>query len=419
MCEITFAGPLFTKTKMDLNHLKNISGFFVAGINYKKSDACVRGEYAINPDQYTSILQKAGSIGLNELFVLSTCNRTEIYGFAANSEQLIQLLCSETAGDAEGFKKAAYVKSGQQAIEHLFHVGAGLDSQILGDYEIVGQLKNAVKFSKDRGFIGAFTERLINSVLQASKNIKNQTKLSGGTVSVSFAAIQYIKEKVANAGTKNILLLGVGKIGNNTCKNLVDYLNTTNITLVNRTAEKAESLAEELGLRSAPVEQIGHEICKADIIIVATNCSEPIIRKSHLEGGSEKLIIDLSIPYNVEAGAQELPNIELVNVDHLSKLKDETLRKREAEIPRARKIIAEVMIEFFEWYEMRKHVPLLKNLKNKLRELSIPVMHTECPRTIDVEIQRVLNDTAGKIKLNNRGGCQYISALHEFISAKN
>ncbi len=403
---------------MDLNHLKNIAGFFVAGINYKKSDASVRGQYAISSTQYEAILAKASGLGLNEMFIISTCNRTEIYGFASHADQLIELICSETAGDIEGFRRSAYVKSGTAAIDHLFQVGAGLDSQILGDYEIVGQLKLAVKFAKERGFIGAFTERLFNSVLQASKSIKNNTSLSGGTVSVSFAAIQYIREKITDIPSKNILLMGVGKIGRNTCKNLVDYLETKNITLINRSPEKAEALAGELGLRFASIDNLAEEVNNADIILLATNSPEPIILASHLHSGKDKLIIDLSVPYNVEAAVWHLDHIEMVNVDHLSKLKDDTLRKREAEVPRAKAIIGEVAGEFYDWYEMRKHVPLLKDLKVKLREISTPVM-TTCPRTIDMKIQRVLNDTAGKIKMNNRGGCQYIAALHEFISATN
>jgi glutamyl-tRNA reductase len=408
---------------MNTEYLKNISNFYVAGINYKKSDASVRGQFAISNDQYVRILQQARIKGLNEVFILSTCNRTEIYGFANNSHQLAELLCSETTGDAETFQKLAYVKSGMNAIEHVFNVGGGLDSQILGDYEIVGQLKSAVKFSKEQGFIGAFTERLINCVLQSSKLIKNNTELSGGTVSVSFAAVQYIKQVVARPSSKNILLLGVGKIGRNTCKNLVDYLDTDKITLINRSPEKAEELAKELGLRSASLENLHGEIAKADIILVATNSPEPTILKEHLEGNGEKLIIDLSIPYNVHEDAQRLPNVQLINVDALSKLKDETLRTRLAEVPKAKAIIGEVMEEFKEWYEMRKHVPMLKHLKVKLKELythpSYSDPTTSCPKKLDVQIQRVLNETAGKIKLQNQRGCQYLAALNDFIKARN
>jgi glutamyl-tRNA reductase len=408
---------------MDTQYFKNISGFFVAGINYKKSDASIRGQFAINNEQYGNILELAQLQGLNELLILSTCNRTEIYGFAQNSKQLVDLLCSQTAGDAATFLQSAYIKSGISAVEHMFSVGAGLDSQILGDYEIVGQLKTAARFAKDLGFVSAFTERLVNSVLQASKLIKNNTELSGGTVSVSFAAVQYIRQMVQQPEEKNILLVGVGKIGRNTCKNLVDYIGSKKITLINRTPDKAQTLAEELHLKAVAVEQMDREIEKADIILVATNAVTPTITKAQLEGKGEKLIIDLSIPYNVADDAKALPNIQFTNVDALSKLKDETLKAREAEVPKAKAIIGELLEEFIDWYEMRKHVPMLRDLKVKLKELyahPLALQYIQCnPKGIDVQIQRVLNDTAGKIKLQNQRGCQYIAAINEFISAKN
>ena len=357
-------------------------------------------------------------MGLNEVFVLSTCNRTEIYGFAGCSHQLMQLLCSQTEGELSSFQELAYVKSGVDAVQHLFEVAAGLDSQILGDYEIVGQIKNAARFAKEHGYVGAFVERMVNCVLQSSKLIKNNTELSGGTVSVSFAAVQYIRNKVADVSSKHILLVGVGKIGRNTCKNIVDYLGTSNITLVNRTEEKARALASELGLKSASLSELASEIKKADIILVATNSSEPTILKTHLEGQKEKLIIDLSIPYNVEAAAQELCNVKLVNVDELSRLKDETLKKRLAEVPKAKAIIAEIMSEFIEWNDMRRHAPLLKTAKSKLKEIhSHPVFTNNlCGKETEVRIQRVINDMASQIRLKKQGACHYIEAINSFIT---
>jgi glutamyl-tRNA reductase len=397
----------------------DINKFCVAGINYRKAHAVMRGLFAVNNEQYASLLFLASSYGMNEVFVLSTCNRTEIYGFTDNSDDLISLLCSQTKGDAETFRKSAYIKRGEEAIEHIFSVGAGLDSQILGDYEIVGQLKTAAKFAKQYGFMGANLERLVNSVLQSSKLVKNQTELSGGTVSLSFAAVQYIRRYVKNVRDKKILLLGIGKIGRNTCKNLVDYLDTTNITLINRSREKALELAKELNLRSASLANLAEEITAADIILAATNSNEPVILESHLKEAGDKLIIDLSIPYNVEEAAGNLPNIQMINVDELSKLKDKTLTKRAAEIPKAKAIIRNCIEEFYNWHAMRKHVPMLKDLKTKLKEIhshSINLHTTpSCDRTLDIKIQRVLNETAGKIKMDNQRGCQYISAINEFM----
>ena len=405
---------------MQANNLKDILKFWIVGINYKKADAATRGQFAIQNEQYANLLENALANGLNEVFVLSTCNRTEIYGLADHSSQLVSLLCAHTTGTKATFLESCYIKNGNDAIEHLFNVSAGLDSQILGDYEIIGQIKTAVKLSKKHGCMNVLLERLINTVLQSSKAIKNQTELSGGTVSVSFAAIQYIREHVKAIADKKILLLGTGKIGKSTCKNLVHYLETKNITLLNRTEEKAAELAKELGLKYAPINELQEYVSQSDIILVATDSTEPTILLSHLEEQKNKLVLDLSIPYNVESAAQHLPNVTLINVDDLSKLKDETLAKREAEIPKAKAIIAEHIIDFMEWYEMRKHVPVLKAMKTKLKEihnspLFIPLYNNTAAHA-EEKIQRVLNGMAYKMKGQNQKGCHYIEAINEFIA---
>jgi glutamyl-tRNA reductase len=405
----------------------SISRFFLAGINYKKTEAATRGQFAINSDQYTNILNIAPSLGLSEFFILSTCNRTEIYGFADNASQLINILCSQTIGTKETFEQICYVKQGCNAIQHLFEVGAGLESQILGDYEIIGQIKLAVKFARERGFVNAFLERLVNSVIQSTKVVKNQTALSGGTVSVSFAAVQYLKKNVSKIGSKNILLLGVGKIGRNTCRNLVDYLHTKKITLINRSEEKAMELATELGLQYAPIGELPSYIKSSDIILVATNSDEPTILKSYLENNGDKLIIDLSIPYNVEKEAQGLPNVTLINVDQLSKLKDETLQKRMEEVPKAKAIIAEHRAEFLEWNDMRKNAPVIKAVKQKLHdmhncELYLSSYTTYTSDTTSLSpvnvhaIKKVIKNMAVKMRTRHQPGCSYIEAINDFIT---
>lgn len=409
------------------NKQHNIGGFFVVGINYKKTEASVRGQFAINNSQYANILALAPSFGLSEFFILSTCNRTEIYGFADNASQLIDILCTQTIGDKTTFSELCYIKQGSEAIQHVFEVGAGLESQILGDYEIIGQLKLAVKFAKERGFVGAFTERLVNSVLQSTKVVKNKTALSGGTVSVSFAAVQFLKKNVPNISEKNILLLGIGKIGRNTCKNLVDYLNTSRITLINRTEEKAKDFAKELGLQHALMSELSDCIEASEIILVATNSNAPIILKSHLENFGNKIIIDLSIPYNVDKEAQTLPNVTLVNVDELSRLKDETLQKRIGEIPAARAIIAEHKEEFLEWSRMRKNVPFIKAVKQKLHDMHSCELYLSCnanytPNTTPLRavnqyaIQKVIKNMALKMREQHQPGCSYIEAINDFIT---
>jgi glutamyl-tRNA reductase len=403
---------------------KSLLNFYVAGLNYRKTDVAIRSQFAINDHQYASILHRAALLDLNELFILSTCNRTEVYGFASSASQFIDLICAETKGDPQVFRERCYLKKGAEAVEHLFNVAAGLDSQLLGDYEIIGQIKTAVRFSKQHGFIGAFMERLVNCVLQSSKNIKNQTQLSGGTVSVSFAAVQYIREEVKDIASKKILLLGIGKIGRNTGRNLADYLGTRNITFINRSPEKATQLAKELGLKSAPACALHDHLDASDIIIVATNAQQPVVRAADIRPGSSKLFIDLSIPCNVEAAVAHVAGATLVNVDQLSGLKDATLRQREAEVPRAKEIIAEHIREFNEWYEMRRHVPVLKAVKTKLREihsdpLFLPLYtFSQNSTATDQKIQRVINGMASKMKTENQKGCHYIEAINEFIGQR-
>jgi glutamyl-tRNA reductase len=424
LCREEIAPAIFAyyinKPFMSRSRSPEISKFFVVGINYKKTNELVRGSFAISRDQYEAMLTQVAATNLKEFFVLSTCNRTEIYGFAENAGELIDLLCSQTSGSKETFLELAYIKNDIAALNHLFHVAAGLDSQILGDYEIVGQIKQAIRFSKAHRCIGSFLERLINHVLQASKSIKNQTALSNGTVSVSFAAVQYIREKVTNIQDKNILLIGVGKIGRTTCRNLKDYLQTDRITLINRTSETADELAIELGLQSGSMDKLEDHIAASEIILVATNATEPVLLTKFLENKGPKLVIDLSIPFNVEKETASLPGIELVTVDELSRLKDETLQKRQQEIPKALAIIKEHFEEFMDWHDMRKHVVVLKAVKTKLEEIhSHSLFQQSAPNKLpsrqNDQIQRVINGMASKMRRQNQPGCNYIEAINEFM----
>ena len=395
----------------------------MAGISYKKTDAVVRGLFTITNEQHARIIKQSQAVGISEVFILSTCNRTEIYGLAADVTQLIELLCTKTTGTYTDFHKFCYTKTGYDAVTHLMNVSAGLDSQVLGDYEIVGQVKAAAKMAKENGGIGPFMERLINTALQASKAVKGNTCLSGGTVSVSFAAIQFIKENISGYQHKKILVVGTGKIGRNTCRNLVDYLPTTNITVINRTADKAASVAQSLGLQHAPVQMLSAEANAADIIITSTNAPLPVIYASFFTDNKPRLVIDLSVPCDVEPAVKDLESIRLLNVDELSRMKDETLQKRKAQIPQAAAIVAAHVEEFVSWCQMRLHVPVLVSLKTKLQQIDIshlggcrPVMITS-QEIKEQRIQKVINTTAKKLRLQNSHGCNYIQAINEFMES--
>ncbi len=344
----------------------NYPSFYVIGISYKKADAKLRGLFNLSPTKKANLLNQAKSLGIEGLLTTSTCNRTEVYGLVEEPSILINLLCENTDGNKESFDKVAYTFKNQEAISHMFNVGAGLDSQILGDFEIISQLKLSAKISKKYNLLDAFLERLVNSVLQASKRIKNETKLSTGATSVSFASVQYILNSVSKINEKNILLFGTGKIGRNTCENLIKHTKNEHITLINRTLEKAEKLAGKFKVLAKNYSQLQEEIARADVLIVATGAQNPTIDKELIVSEKDLLILDLSIPKNVSENVKKLPNVELIHLDELSSITDKTLKERKNQIPAARTIISEIQDEFETWLENRKFAPTIKALKEKL-----------------------------------------------------
>ncbi|MBN8565538.1 MAG: glutamyl-tRNA reductase [Flavobacteriales bacterium] len=354
-----------------MNHLKlsKFPTFYAIGLSYKKADAAMRGKFSLDEKAKTKLLEQAKSEGLDSLFVVSTCNRTEIYGFAEHPFQLIKLLCDNSQGTVEDFQKIAYIYKNQEAITFLFRVGTGLDSQILGDFEIISQIRNSFVESKKVNLANAFLERLVNAVIQASKRVKNETELCSGATSVAFAAVNYIFNTVNDLENKNILLFGTGKIGRNTCENLVKHTKHENITLINRTKTKAEKIAGKFNLIVKDYINLPEEIHRADILVVATGAQNPTIDKNLLNLKKPLLILDLSIPKNVDENVKQIEGVSLVHMDFLSQITDETLEKRKEQVPFAEAIIEEIKEEFNAWMRARKFAPTIHALKEKLNAI--------------------------------------------------
>lgn len=353
---------------MEYTHPKHLT-FYTVGISYKKADAGMRGKFSLDDSAKTRLLVQAKTEGIESLIVMSTCNRTEIYGFAQHPFQLIKLLCQYSLGTADDFQQIGYVHKNQEAVNHLFRVGTGLDSQILGDFEIISQLKTGFAESRTLGLMNAYMDRLCNAVIQASKKIKTDTGISSGATSVSFASVQYIIKHVEDIGNKNILLFGTGKIGRNTCENLVKHTKNEHITLINRTREKAEKLAGKLHLIVKDYADLQVELQKADVVVVATGAQNPTVDAAILNLKKPLLILDLSIPKNVHDNVMNIPGVTLVHMDNLSQMTDETLEARRAHIPAAEAIIEEIKAEFLTWTRSRKFAPTINALKEKLNEI--------------------------------------------------
>lgn len=371
--------------------MKNTIRYCVVGISHKNADLFIRGNFSLDKEQIARLLAKAKADGLEELMAISTCNRTELMGIVEDPKILIDYLCNFSGGDISLFIQKGYVLSDRKALDHVFRVGCGLESQIIGDFEIIGQLKRSFSISKKQKMVNGFSERLINAVIQSSKRIKTETHLSSGATSVSFASVHYILKHVKEVSQKNILLFGTGKIGRNTCENLIKHTRNDQIVLINRSEESAQKVAGKFNLVVKKIGKLKSEISKSDIMIVATGAQDITVDASMIQTDKPLLIIDLSVPSNVDPKLNDFENITLINLDELSQLTNETLKKREQFIPQANEILNQVKEEFFQWVDHRKFAPTLKALKQKLLD------GQQKPQEEIQEFSQIVNRLTGKV----------------------
>jgi glutamyl-tRNA reductase len=310
------------------------------------------------------------------------------------------------------FIEHGYQYRGLSTIEHLFKVAAGLDSQIIGDYEILSQIKQAAKLAKDHHCLSSFMERIINYALQASKEIKTTTKLSSGTVSVSYAAVEIIKEKIPDIRRKKILLVGTGKFGHHIGNNLKNYLPGSSLFFTNRTDKKALKLAMECDAAFVPYEHIAIEADAADVIIVSSAAENYTIEPSFFTTRKSRLILDLSVPQNVNPTVAHLPGISLLNVDEISAILNKTISLRQAEIPKAMAIIGATIGSLMDWYHKQSYNPLLRKVKTQLYELS-EIHFTNQFR--EEKIHKAVSSLAIQLHNKNDKGCQCIHALSTYL----
>ena len=395
----------------------------VIGISYKSANLDTRGIFSLSDLQLHSLFLEAKEKKLDELMIINTCNRTEIFGWNNNTDDFINLLCKHSNGDIKTFEKYGYIITGKKAIKHLFRVGTGLDSQILGDFEIIGQIKQSLNRSKRLNLISGRLERLVNSVIHASKKIKNQTKLSSGATSVAYASVQYIIKNVKNISKKKIVLFGIGKIGRNTCENLIKHTKNEHIVLINRTKEKAEKIALKFPVLVKPYGELSSEISNADVLIVATSSSNPTITKDLIFNSKNLLILDLSIPRNVETQINELNKIKVVHLDELSQITDSTIEKRKKHIPKAELIINSNIKDYILWLSQRKFSPTLKSFKQQVTQLKKEKLN--CPHNTffsdkaEEIAEKITGKVASFLKENPNKVPETIDLINRFLKVES
>ncbi|MFL2577564.1 MAG: glutamyl-tRNA reductase [Flavobacteriaceae bacterium] len=382
--------------------MRNNTYYCVVGLSYKNADLSIRGRFSLNKSKTDMLLSRAKADGVEELMAISTCNRTELMGRVENPEILINYLCTFSGGDPKLFSDKGYVLTNKAALHHVFRVGCGLESQIVGDFEIIGQLKKSFQNSKKHQMVNGFSERLVNAVIQSSKRIKTETKLSSGATSVSFASVHYILNKVKEVSNKNILLFGTGKIGRNTCENLIKHTQNDHIVLVNRSEESAQKVAGKFNLVVKKIKELKSEIAHADIMIVATGALDVTVDNTLVPKNKPLLILDLSVPSNVDPKLKDLDNITLVNLDELSQLTNNTLEQRKQFIPKANDILRQVEADFLQWVDHRKFAPMLKALKKKLlngqqKELGNPQEFSQVVYRLTGKVASYLKENPTKV----------------------
>lgn len=362
---------------MTLDHnINKTANFAVLSISFEKADAETRGKFSFFDDNIKSFVNEIHDQNLGDAFVVSTCNRTEIYTTTPNYLLIAELYCKTIGVGLTDFMQYVNILKREEALNHLFRVSAGLESQIIGDFEIIGQIKNAYhRFKKEKQNSNPYLERAINSAIQISKRIKNETGISNGATSVAYAAVHYILKNQNQISDKNILLLGVGEIGQNTVENLIKHVYQPKVKIANRSLDKAEKIADKYKIPHIEFNDFQEELGKTDILIVATGAPKPIINKSHFPNGKETLVIDLSIPNNVEKNVTENANVNLVDVDQLSQHITETMLQRQNEIPKAEEIIKEMTKDFVEWEKKRKLAPNIHHFKAVLKNMERNEMH--------------------------------------------
>jgi glutamyl-tRNA reductase len=307
-----------------------------------------------------------------DVLIVSTCNRTEIYYLSEKdfSSEIFKGLALIKSVDS-GFEKHFTRFSGQQAILHLFEVSLGLDAQVMGDLQISGQVKNAYQWSADENMAGPFLHRLMHTIFFANKRVVQETSFRDGAASISYAAKELAEDLTWDIQKPKVLLVGVGEIGQDFCLNLADT-RLQEVTVLNRTQDKAEKLAQKYNFRFGGIEDLASEIQRADVIVSSVSGTQPLITSELVKSVkilSHKYFIDLSVPRSIESSVEEIPGALVYNLDDIREKTDEALERRRSSIPAVQSIIRDALHEFDDWSKEMVISPTIQKLKNTLEQI--------------------------------------------------
>ncbi len=352
-------------------------------LNFKNAPLDLREKFYLdNADKivFHNLLKK--NVGVEGLMLLSTCNRTEIYfefeNHIGKENKFIHSIVKELA-DFRKFKDSLsphlmMVSGSYKVSKHLFRLVSGLESMIIGEFQIVEQLKDAYDFSYKHKMLGPILKRMFQKSLETGKFIRTNTKIGKGAVSVSYAAVEKI-HKDLNISNPKFLCVGLGETSQLSVRHL-HQKGYPNLKITNRTNKKASEFASELGYSSVDFSSFKEELKKVDVAIFSTSSKNPLLSQNEVEKimserDNELLMIDLSVPRNIPDSCNKIGNVKLINVDGLKDVVNVNYKKRKAEVKKAEKFIDDFLSEFDDWTNSRQLRPSILSIKNQIKDVVV------------------------------------------------
>ena len=350
----------------------------VLGVNYHTSPVTLLEKVMISVPAMSEALRALSSHSdIREVVVLSTCNRTEVYAVAeryhAAHTDILEFLCETSGLSADEITPHLYSQFDDDAVAHLFEVVAGIDSAVLGETEIVGQVRNAWDFAMKQGTSRSTLNLLFRYALESGKRARTETGISRSTASVAHAAVEMAEEILGTLSGKRVLVVGAGEMGEGVAGAL-SRAGTESITVLNRTVSRAEALADKIGARVSDFESLENELSTADVVLACTGAGGVIIDHELLarvrQGVSTPiLVVDIALPRDVAASVAELPGVTLRDLDNLSDWAQRGIDKRSSEVGQVREIIGEEVKRFLLDQTQRQAAPLVAQLREVVESI--------------------------------------------------
>lgn len=365
----------------------------VVGISHRTAPVEIREQFTFSKEETgRAVVELNGRDGIEECMVLSTCNRTEIYAASENADACVESVkryLSESRGvAAEEFSPYLYVSIGHMAARHLYKVACGIDSMVVGEPQILGQVKDAYKTAVLKQTAGIILNRLCHSAFFVAKRVRTETGIGSRAVSVSYAAVELAKRIFDDLSVRKVMLIGSGEMAELAARNLVNA-GIGDLAVASRQFDNAASLSERLGGYPVRFEELFYHLKDMDIVITATSSSDFIIKTSHvkealkLRNNEPVFMIDIAVPRDIDPRVGELANVYLYDIDDLKGVLDENMKTRKKSAARADEIVLEVERAFQAWIDGLKAVPAIIDLKKRFKMIK------------DLEVERAL------LKLDN------------------